>query len=158
LPASSTVIVTAASRQSSSARLTCRASCGLPPGSSPAISTSIPSIRHARVPAEVRPLLDKHFDRFQLSAKHAIELFEHLCAKHHNDERIRIQPAPGNLHWCSDEASTMLADCCQKHGVPFHMHLVETVFQKEYARRRGGGGGRLYWSIWPFRTEEGAWA
>ncbi len=33
----------------------------------------------------------------------------------------------------------MLADCSEKHGVPFHMHLVETAYQKEYAKRRGGG-------------------
>jgi 5-methylthioadenosine/S-adenosylhomocysteine deaminase len=93
----------------------------------------------ARVPAGVRPLLAKHFDRFQLSAKDAIELFEHLYAKHHNKERVKIQLAPANLHWCSDEALTLLADCSEKHAVPFHMHLVETAFQKEYARRRGGG-------------------
>ena len=31
----------------------------------------------------------------------------------------------------------MLADSAEKHGVPIHMHLVETPYQKEYARRRG---------------------
>src|SRR5882724_11651709 len=40
-----------------------------------------------RVPAEVRPMLAKHFDRFQLSGKDAIALFEHLHAKHHTKER-----------------------------------------------------------------------
>ena len=92
-----------------------------------------------RVPAEVRPMLAKHFDRFQLSGEDAIALFEHLHAKHRNKERVKIQLAPANLHWCSDEALTMLAECSEKHGVPFHMHLVETAYQKEYARRRGGG-------------------
>ena len=91
-----------------------------------------------RVPADVRPLLAKHFGRFELSSKDAIALFEHLYAKHHNKERIKIQLAPANLHWCSDDALAMLADCSEKHGVPLHMHLVETAYQKEYARRRGG--------------------
>ncbi len=92
-----------------------------------------------RVPADVRPLLAKHFGRFQLSAQDAISLFEHLYAKHHNKERIKIQLAPANLHWCSDDALAMLADCSEKYGVSLHMHLVETAYQKEYARRRGGG-------------------
>ena len=43
-----------------------------------------------RVPAEVRPMLAKHFDRFQLSGEDAIALFEHLYAKHHNKERMKI--------------------------------------------------------------------
>jgi 5-methylthioadenosine/S-adenosylhomocysteine deaminase len=92
-----------------------------------------------RVPADVRPLLAKHFGRFQLPAPDAITLFEHLHAKHGAKERVKIQLAPANLHWCSDEALTMLADCSEKHGVPLHMHLVETAYQKEYAHRRGGG-------------------
>jgi 5-methylthioadenosine/S-adenosylhomocysteine deaminase len=93
----------------------------------------------ARVPDDIRPMLAKHFGRFQLSANDSIELFEHLHAKHHNEERVKIQLAPANLHWCSDEALTMLADCSEKHAVPLHMHLVETAYQKEYAKRRGGG-------------------
>jgi cytosine/adenosine deaminase-related metal-dependent hydrolase len=82
-----------------------------------------------RVPADVRPLLAKHFARFQLSAQDAISLFGHLHAKHHNKERIKIQLAPANLHWCSDDALTMLADCSEKYGVSLHMHLVETAYQ-----------------------------
>jgi cytosine/adenosine deaminase-related metal-dependent hydrolase len=93
----------------------------------------------AHVPEGVRPLLAKHFDRFRLSASDSVALFEHLYAKHHNKERVKIQLAPANLHWCSDEALTMLADCSEKHGVPLHMHLVETAYQKAYATRRGGG-------------------
>jgi len=34
----------------------------------------------------------------------------------------------------------MLADSAEKHGVPIHMHLVETLYQKQYARSRGDGG------------------
>jgi cytosine/adenosine deaminase-related metal-dependent hydrolase len=91
-----------------------------------------------RVPDDVRPLLAKHYDRFQLGGEDAISLFEHLHAKHHNKERIKVQLAPANLHWCSDGALKMLADCSEKYGAPLHMHLVETAYQKEYAMRRGG--------------------
>ena len=43
------------------------------------------------------------------------------------------------LHWCSDKALAAMADLLQCHHAPIHMHLVETAYQKEYARRRGGG-------------------
>jgi 5-methylthioadenosine/S-adenosylhomocysteine deaminase len=33
----------------------------------------------------------------------------------------------------------VLADLSARHEAPMHMHLVETAYQKEYARRRGGG-------------------
>ena len=92
-----------------------------------------------RVPDDVRPMLARHFDRFQLGARDGIELFEHLHGKHHNKERVKIQLAPANLHWCSDDALGMLAATSEKYGAPLHMHLVETAYQKEYAKRRGGG-------------------
>jgi cytosine/adenosine deaminase-related metal-dependent hydrolase len=92
-----------------------------------------------QLPADLRPLLAKHFSRFRLSARDTIELFEHLYAKYHNKERVKIQLAPANLHWCSDAALTLLAECSTRYDVPLHMHLLETAYQKEYAHRRGGG-------------------
>ena len=52
--------------------------------------------------------------------------------------RARVQLAPANLHWCSDEALRSLRDYADKYDVGLHMHLVETAYQKEYARRRTG--------------------
>ena len=74
-----------------------------------------------------------------MPANETIALFDHLRVKHKDKERVRIQLAPSNLHWCTDEALAMLSDSAEKHDVPMHMHLVETAYQKEYARRRGGG-------------------
>src|SRR5262245_25237472 len=53
-------------------------------------------------------------------------------------ERARVQLAPANLHWCSDESLQALRDWSAKYQVGMHMHLVETAYQKEYARRRTG--------------------
>ena len=47
--------------------------------------------------------------------------------------------APANLHWCSDAALTRLAETSRQYDVPLHMHLLETAYQKEYARRRSDG-------------------
>jgi cytosine/adenosine deaminase-related metal-dependent hydrolase len=52
--------------------------------------------------------------------------------------RARVQLAPANLHWCSDGALGSLRDWSAKYQVGMHMHLVETAYQKEYARRRTG--------------------
>ena len=87
----------------------------------------------------MRPALQRHFAHFRLSVADYGALFEQLRAKHHDKERVKIQLAPANLHWCSDTALELLADLSARHEAPMHMHLVETAYQKEYARRRGGG-------------------
>src|SRR5260370_19652557 len=62
------------------------------------------------LPVELRPAMERHFARFQVSVADYGALFEQLHAKHHDKERVKIQLAPANLHWCSDAALTMLAD------------------------------------------------
>lgn len=91
----------------------------------------------AMLPEELQPPLQRHFKRFGMGLDDFITTFETLRQQHRANERIGIQLAPANLHWCSDKALERLADTSQKYGVPMHMHLVETAYQKEYARRRG---------------------
>ena len=69
-----------------------------------------------------------------------LTFFEQLWQKWDRNEggRIRIQLAPANLHWCSDDALEALQSYAQKYGVGMHMHLLETPYQKEYAYRRTG--------------------
>lgn len=93
----------------------------------------------ASLPAALRPAAERHFARFPLSTAEYGALFEQLRAAHRDEERIAVQLAPANLHWCSDAALEMLAELSERHDAPLHMHLVETAYQKEYAKRRGGG-------------------
>ncbi|MBO0735336.1 MAG: amidohydrolase family protein [Alphaproteobacteria bacterium] len=93
----------------------------------------------ASLPPELRGPMQRWYDRFQLSLDDYLGLFESLYGRHHDKRRVKIQLAPANLHWCSDAALGRLCDASKKFGVPLHMHLVETAYQKEYARRRGGG-------------------
>jgi cytosine/adenosine deaminase-related metal-dependent hydrolase len=93
----------------------------------------------ASLPPELRGPMQRWYDRFQLSLDDYMDLFASLHGRHHNKRRVKIQLAPANLHWCSDAALGRLSDASKKFGVPLHMHLVETAYQKEYARRRGGG-------------------
>ena len=93
----------------------------------------------ASLPPELRGPMTAWFDRFKLSLDDAMDMFGSMHSAHAGKERVRIQLAPANLHWCSDTALGKLADASEKYQVPLHMHLVETAYQKEYAKRRGGG-------------------
>lgn len=92
----------------------------------------------ASLPADLRGPMQRWYDRFQMSLEDQMALFEGLHARHHAKQRVKIQLAPANLHWCSDAALTKLAAASEKYDVKLHMHLNETALQKEYARRRGG--------------------
>ncbi len=91
------------------------------------------------VPEALRPALRAYFERFTLPLADQITVFEALRAKLADDPLIRLQIAPANLHWLSDEALTLAADLSERHALPMHVHLLETPYQKEYARRRTGG-------------------
>ena len=95
----------------------------------------------ARFPAPVASELLAYFraQAIPVGDHHAIfaDLWE-KCGRN-TRERARVQLAPANLHWCSDEALGALRDWSAKYQVGMHMHLVETAYQKEYARRRTGG-------------------
>ena len=65
-------------------------------------------------------------------------LYDRLVEENQGQDLTRIQLAPANLHWCSDHALSALNERSQRDNVPMHMHLVETAYQKEYARRRTG--------------------
>ena len=91
----------------------------------------------ASLPAELQGPMQRHFARYKAGLDDTMGLFRDLYEQHNAKARIKIQLAPANLHWCSDKALTALSDASAKYNVPMHMHLVETAYQKEYARRRG---------------------
>ena len=91
----------------------------------------------ASLPAELRPTMQRWYDRLELTLDDYIALFQNLHGQHQTSRRAKIQLAPANLHWCSDTALTRLSDMARQYNVPLHMHLLETAYQKEYAHRRG---------------------
>lgn len=93
----------------------------------------------ASLPEELRGPLTAHFARTKVKLEGSLELFSNLHGKYNDRPRSRIQLAPANLHWCSDTALEALAETSERFDAPLHMHLVETAYQKEYARRRSGG-------------------
>ena len=95
----------------------------------------------ARFPAPVAAQLLEYFRAQAISIDDHHGIFTDLWEKcgRNTRARARVQLAPANLHWCSDEALGALRDWSAKYAVGMHMHLVETAYQKEYARRRTGG-------------------
>lgn len=91
----------------------------------------------ASLPEDMRPPMQRHFDRFGMNLNDYRSMFETLHGQYSDHDLTGIQLAPANLHWCSDTALDLLAETSERYDVPMHMHLVETAYQKEYARRRG---------------------
>lgn len=93
----------------------------------------------ARLPAEIRPAMAAYFARFTLSLAEQVKIFDELLRRHAGGDRVRVQIAPANLHWLSDEALETTAGLAERTGLPVHMHILETPYQEAYARRRTGG-------------------
>ena len=81
--------------------------------------------------------MSKHFAQQTLQFDDFINLFDHLRANNKNP-KARIQLAPANLHWMTDDGIIALKEKASNEGVPMHMHLLETPYQKEYAFKRTG--------------------
>jgi cytosine/adenosine deaminase-related metal-dependent hydrolase len=73
-----------------------------------------------------------------MSYQDYLDIFSDLWERWNAHQLIRIQLAPANLHWCSDQALQALHEYAMKYGVGMHMHLLETAYQKAYAHRRTG--------------------
>jgi len=91
-----------------------------------------------RLPADVGPKLAAHLRAQQIPLHEHLQLFDMLTQQNDGQSLTQIQLAPANLHWCSDDSLLAIKEHADKHGVPMHMHLLETAYQKEYARRRTG--------------------
>jgi len=97
-----------------------------------------------RLPPSLAPQVAAYLQAQVIPLADHLGLFVDLWERWNSQERIRIQLAPANLHWCSDEALKALGEYSAKYHVGMHMHLVETAYQKEYARRRTGTTAASY--------------
>jgi len=93
----------------------------------------------ARLPEALRPAMTAYFRRFTLSLDDQVAIFDELFRRHGTDPLQRIQVAPANLHWLSDGALEASAELAARTGMPIHMHVLETPYQKAYAHKRTGG-------------------
>lgn len=92
----------------------------------------------ARLPDHLRPAMAAYFERFTMPLEEQVAVFEALHANQRGDPLIKVQVAPSNLHWLSDRALETAGAMAADADVPMHMHLLETPYQKAYARTRTG--------------------
>lgn len=90
-----------------------------------------------RLPPEIGQKMAAHLARLTMPFDDFMTLFDRLVDTRQSD-RARVQLAPANLHWMTDDGLLAMQEKSTAAGVPMHMHLLETAYQKEYAYRRTG--------------------
>jgi 5-methylthioadenosine/S-adenosylhomocysteine deaminase len=92
----------------------------------------------ASLPSDIGGPLAVHLKNSALTFDEHMKLYSMLRDENGDNPLTRIQLAPANLHWVTDDGLMALVERAKADDVPLHMHLLETVYQKEYARRRTG--------------------
>ncbi len=98
----------------------------------------------ASLPAPLRAPAAAYLSSFALPLSEQVAVFHALRARWADAPLIGIQVAPSNLHWLSDAALESAYRMAEETAAPMHMHLLETPYQVEYARRRTGGSALEY--------------
>lgn len=93
----------------------------------------------ARLPAELRPAMRDYFAQFLVPFDEQLAFHDALRAEIGEARTVRIQLAPSNLHWLSDGALERLAAHAERTRAALHAHIVETPYQRAYAKKRTGG-------------------
>ena len=93
----------------------------------------------ATLPRALQKPATAYLSGFMLPLTDQVAIFDALRARHSESPDTAIQIGPSNLHWLSDEALESAAEMANSSGSKMHIHLLETPYQVEYARRRGGG-------------------
>ena len=91
-----------------------------------------------RLPEPLAERTRELIDDMVVPVSEQLDLYEDLARRHGNRPRARIQLAPANLHWLSDAALEATGECAERNDAAMHIHLVESAYQQEYARRRTG--------------------
>ncbi|MGE3702006.1 MAG: amidohydrolase family protein [Hyphomicrobiaceae bacterium] len=91
-----------------------------------------------RLPVDIGPEVFELLRTSAIPLGDNFALFDTLTSSHKDHDRVRVQLAPANLHWCSDTALESVADFSERRGALMHIHLVETAYQKAYALKRTG--------------------
>ncbi|BEP52107.1 amidohydrolase family protein [Variovorax sp. V116] len=91
----------------------------------------------AGLPAEIGAPLLENLRQATMSFDQHVQLYRQLRAENQHP-LTRVQLAPANLHWITDDGLMKLVALAKADNVPMHMHLLETAYQKEYATRRTG--------------------
>ena len=92
-----------------------------------------------RLPAEVSRAVQAVLDAGHIPVDEYFSFYDRIIpALTEERDRVRVAMSPSNLQWCSDGLLRDIKAYATSKKLPIHMHLLETVYQKEYALRTFG--------------------
>ena len=94
----------------------------------------------ATLPKDLAASLGKTLAASDLPASEYFSLFEDIHRHYGSDpsDRVRVLLSPANVQWVSDDFLLRTKEYATRYNAGIHMHLVETIYQKEYGLRRWG--------------------
>lgn len=94
----------------------------------------------ASLPTDLQPVARKMRGYAAITQDEYIALCDALYAQFHdNDQHIaHIQISPAGGQWCSDGLIMRSVEWAKAHHTRIQMHMLETRFQRQYARRKWG--------------------
>lgn len=94
----------------------------------------------AAVPSDVAEWLGAQLEAETAPVAELMGFYRELSARwrDRDPERVRLNLAPANLHWCTDAALTEIFGTAAATGAQVHMHLVETERQARFAHETTG--------------------
>ena len=89
------------------------------------------------LPSDLADNVRKHLALTDLSASDYFSLFEQTYNRYGSDSngRVTVLLSPSNVQWVSDDFLQRTKEYATKYQTGVHMHLVESLYEKEYGIR-----------------------
>ena len=94
----------------------------------------------AGLPSDLASSLRTYLARGNMPADDYFAIFENTYQKYGTDpaSKVRVLLSPANVQWASDDFLQRTKEYAVRYNTGIHMHLVETLYQKEYGLRTWG--------------------
>ena len=92
----------------------------------------------AALPADAAEWLGAQLAAEAVPVPELMGFYAELRTRWGGSDHVRLNLAPANLHWCSDEALGLIFETARHAGAQVHMHLLETERQARFALERTG--------------------
>lgn len=90
------------------------------------------------LPSDVADWLGAQLKAEAIPVPDLMAFYAELRTRWGGSDLVRLNLAPANLHWCSDDALELIFGTARDAGAQVHMHLVETERQAQFALDRHG--------------------
>ena len=94
----------------------------------------------AGLPRDLAQGLSKYLSATNITAEEYFNLFRSIYEKHGRSPngKVRVLLSPANVQWVSDEFLQQTSELAAEYRTGIHMHLAESLYQKEFGHRTWG--------------------